>query len=104
MTQLTAPAITIRPAYADDERALRRLAALDSAAVPSHPLLVAEIDGDIRAASSLADGGVIANPFFRTADVVELLHVHAAAVKSRRPRSRSAPRRTHLPVSPAPAA
>ena len=35
--------ITIRPGYADDERALIRLAALDSApGVPAAPLLVAE--------------------------------------------------------------
>jgi hypothetical protein len=71
---------TIRPAYADDSVALLRLAALDSAsAVPGGPLLLAESDGEIRAAMSLADGTVIADPFHRTMDLVALLRVHAAA-------------------------
>ena len=86
MAPLTAPTITIRPSYADDHVTLVRLAALDSApGVPAGPLLVAEIDGVIRAALSLSDGSAIADPFHRTADVVELLRVHAAA---RGPRSR----------------
>jgi hypothetical protein len=79
MAPLTTPTITIRPNYADDEVALIRLAALDSSpAVPAGPLLLAEIDGEIRAALSLGDGSVIADPFHATADVVELLRVHAA--------------------------
>ena len=45
--------ITIRPGYADDDQALHRLAALDSAAVPAQPLLVAELDGELSAALSL---------------------------------------------------
>src|SRR5689334_7912331 len=57
MSGLRAPAsITIRPAYADDQAALARLAALDSAAgVPASPVLVAEVDDELRAALSLAD-------------------------------------------------
>ena len=46
--------ITIRPGYADDHLALVRLAALDSAAVPAGPLLVAELDGELSAALSLS--------------------------------------------------
>jgi hypothetical protein len=80
--------ITIRPAYADDERALRRLAALDSAAAaPRGPLLLAEVDGVLKAALSLSDGSSIADPFTRTADVVELLR-QAAAPGHVRPRRR----------------
>ncbi|MDQ6805684.1 MAG: hypothetical protein M3065_12115 [Actinomycetota bacterium] len=79
MSTLTA-SITIRPAYADDERALVRLAALDSAAEPPPaPRVVAEVDGELRAALSLRDGSTIADPFFATADLVELLRAHAAA-------------------------
>jgi hypothetical protein len=70
--------LTFRPAYADDYLALLRLAALDSAdAVPAAPLLLAEIDGELRAALSLHDGSAIADPFFPTADILTLLRIHA---------------------------
>ena len=92
--------ITIRPGYADDERALMRLAALDSACgAPPAPLLLAEVDGELSAALSLHDGSVIADPFRPTADIVELLRAHVAAVTPaprRRPR-----RRPQLTLSPA---
>jgi hypothetical protein len=71
--------ITIRPGDADDSPALQRLAALDSAAVPAAPLLVAELDGEVSAALSLHDGGSIADPFRPTAEIVALLRAHAAA-------------------------
>lgn len=72
--------ILIRRAYADDGSDLIRLAALDSsAAPPPAPLLVAELDGVLGAALSLRDGSVIADPFRRTAELVELLRLHAAA-------------------------
>jgi len=73
--------ITIRPGYADDHQALARLAALDSAAVPAEPLLVAELDGELSAALSLADDTSIADPFRPTADIVALLRAHAAAAR-----------------------
>jgi hypothetical protein len=74
------PAITIRPAYADDQRPLARLAALDSApGTPAGPLLLAEIDGEPKAALSLVDGSVIADPFTPTADLVALLRHRAGA-------------------------
>lgn len=69
--------IAIRAAYPDDGQALRRLAALDSAPVPPSPVLVAESGGEIRAAMSLADGSVIADPFHHSAGLVVLLGVHA---------------------------
>jgi hypothetical protein len=73
--------ITIRPAYGDDELALARLAALDSAEqVPPAPLLIAEVDSQLRAALSMRDGSVIADPFFRTVHLLTLLRAHAAAV------------------------
>jgi hypothetical protein len=81
--------ITIRPAYADDERALRRLATLDSAQLPAMPLLIAEVDGEPRAALSLRDGTSIANPFFPTVHLVDLLALHAAATGPRHPRGSS---------------
>jgi hypothetical protein len=79
MSTLTA-SITIRPAYPDDEPALARLAALDSAdAPPPPPRVVAEVDGELRAALSLGDGSAIADPFFATADILALLRTHATA-------------------------
>jgi hypothetical protein len=83
------PEITIRRAYADDDLALLRLAALDSAdSVPEGPLLVAELDGELRAAMSLSTGAAIADPFTRTADVLELMRLHASAIRRRELRPR----------------
>jgi hypothetical protein len=90
--------ITIRPGYADDERALYRLAALDSAAgVPPAPLLVAELDGELSAALSLTDGSSIADPFRPTADIVALLRAHAGQAGARGLSPR-APRRRRRPA------
>ena len=83
--------ITIRPAYADDDLAVRRLAILDSAEVPAEPLLLAEVDGELRAALSLADGAVIADPFAPTAELLPLLHLRAAQRRPRPLRFRAAP-------------
>jgi hypothetical protein len=73
--------LILRRAAGGDHRALRRLAELDSARPPREPVLVAEADGDLVAAMSLADGAVIADPFRRTDGVVAILraHRHAAA-------------------------
>ncbi|MDQ6606182.1 MAG: hypothetical protein M3Z06_06490 [Actinomycetota bacterium] len=82
--------ITIRLAYADDGFALIRLAALDSAAaVPPAPLLLAEVDGEARAAVSLRDGASVADPFTPTAEILELLHRRAEHLRGpARPRRR----------------
>jgi hypothetical protein len=94
MTAPAAPAtITIRPAYADDRSALVRLAALDSSPIPPSPVLLAEVDEQPRAALSLADRSVVADPFFPTVDLVALLHTHAATVTDERP-----PRRIRRPI------
>jgi hypothetical protein len=90
--------ITIRPGYADDHRALHRLAALDSAPVPVEPLLVAELDGELSAALSLHDGTSIADPFRPTAEIVALLRAHAATAE-RTPRTRRSA--LHLSLPPA---
>ena len=85
-------AITVRPAYADDATAIHRLAALDSSAVPASPMLLAEVDGELRAALSLADGSAIADPFHPSLGLIDLLRLHAASVARpgtrRRERSR----------------
>jgi hypothetical protein len=71
-------AVTIRHAFPDDSLTLLRLAALDSAAPLVQPVLVAEVEGELRAALSLRDGSVIADPFHHTAPLVELLGARAA--------------------------
>jgi hypothetical protein len=71
--------VTIRPAYPDDEAAIVRLAALDSAAVPAWPFLLAEVEGELRAALSLSSGRAIADPFERTVRIVAMLRTYAGA-------------------------
>ena len=67
------PAVTLRLGTAADGRALRRLAALDSSEVPAAPVIVAEVGGELRAALSLIDRTVIADPFHPTAELVKRL-------------------------------
>ena len=83
MTHITTPTISIRAATTGDGPALARLAALDSAPVPFGPVLLAEVDGQPRAALSFRDDRVIGDPFTRTADLVEMLRVHARAMAAR---------------------
>jgi hypothetical protein len=71
-------AITIRPALPRDTVALARLAELDSAPMPAGAVLIAEANGQPRAALSLCDGAWIADPFRPTAATVQLLRARAA--------------------------
>jgi hypothetical protein len=70
--------MNIRMAYPDDERALSRLATLDARPVPSGPVLVAEVEGELWAALSLTGGAAVADPFRPTAALVELLRARRA--------------------------
>jgi hypothetical protein len=70
--------VTLRLADDGDARRLRILAQLDSAPVPSGPMLIAEVDGRLRAALPLDGGEPIADPFRRSADLIELLRARAA--------------------------
>ena len=84
-------AITVRRDDQRDLAALRYLAELDSAPELAEPILVAEAGGEPRAALSLADGAAIADPFHPTADMVELLRLHASQLAhAHRPRLRDA--------------
>lgn len=70
--------ITIRFAYPDDAASLRRLAALDSKALPPGPMLVAEVTGELWAAVSITgEARAIADPFRHTAELVAVLHERA---------------------------
>ena len=79
----TTPTISIRAATHGDGPALARLAALDSAPVPFGPVLLAEVDGRPQAALSINEDRVIGDPFTRTAELVELLRVHARGIAAR---------------------
>jgi hypothetical protein len=83
--------LTLRSCGDADHPALQRLAERDSAVVPAGSLLAAESGGRLLAAISLETGGVIADPFQRTADAVELLRSRAMQL-----------RRAHGPAGPSP--
>jgi hypothetical protein len=72
---MTERPLTIRLARPDDTRALRRLAALDSAHTPRGHVLLAETDGKTVAAISLTTGAVTADPFQRTEHAIRLLRL-----------------------------
>jgi hypothetical protein len=102
MLSLTTAQILLRPAYAtaDDERSLHRLAALDSTPVtPAPPLVVAEVEGELKAALSLSDGSAIADPFYPSADLVALLRSHADQAGARGVSPRAPRRRRRLAPS-----
>lgn len=69
--------MVLRAERPTDESTLRRLAALDSAKPLKGRALVAEVDGRAVAALDLQDGRVVADPFVRTADAVEMLKIRA---------------------------
>ena len=81
--------ILIRTSTAADLAGLARLAALDGADVPRGAVLIAEVDGTMRAALPLDGGRPIADPFAESAHVLELLAAHALAL----PHSGQPPRR-----------
>jgi hypothetical protein len=80
-------AFTIRRADLADLAALDRLAALDSAPAPTGDVLVAEVAGELWAALEIDTSAVIADPFRPSAELVELLRVHARG--ARQPVSRA---------------
>ena len=73
-------ALTIRRATAADAFALRRLAAIDSAAPPTGEVLLAEMGSELWAAVSVDSGAAIADPFRPSGDLVELLRFRADRV------------------------
>ena len=75
-------AIVIRRATDADIRAIADLAILDSREPLTGPALIAEVDGVVRAALDTADGSVAADPFAPTAELVELLRLHAHSTRT----------------------
>jgi hypothetical protein len=73
--------VTVRFAGEGDSDGLRRLADRDGGRAPRGPLLVAEVDGCLLAARSLADGRSIADPFAHSAHLAELLALRSAHLR-----------------------
>jgi hypothetical protein len=75
--------ITIRRLGADDNAAVTRLAQLDTARRPRGELIGAELDGHLVAAISTTTSEAIADPFRRTAEIVEMLRVRLTQLNAR---------------------
>ena len=75
------PTVVIRAARGSDGPALRRLAELDSSEVPAGDVLIAESGDEVVAALSVDTGARVADPFRRTADVVDLLAYRARRLR-----------------------
>jgi hypothetical protein len=83
--------LTIRRAWPADAPALRRLAELDSSAVPAAPALLALAGSEVRAAVSLRDGAAISDPFRPSLAALELLRIRAGQLTAARPAPRRSP-------------
>src|SRR3954453_6737605 len=83
-TMTSTPTIALRPAAAAEAAAVRRLAYLDSQRPLRGEVLLALQDAIPVAAVSLADGRVVADPFRKTADLVEILRMRAEALTTSR--------------------
>lgn len=70
--------VNVRIATPADSDALAYLAALDSKHPLSGRVLLAEVDGELRAALSVSDQTVIADPFCSSAGLGALLRERAA--------------------------
>lgn len=77
MTSTIQSEIVVRTARSADAATLERLAALDSARPLQGSILLAEIDGQTRAAIAVDNGRVVADPFVPTSDAVALLELRA---------------------------
>jgi hypothetical protein len=80
---MTSP-LVLRPATAVDTDALERLAALDSSRPLTGEIMLAYAGGDVRAALSLQTGRAVADPFYPSLELVELLRAAAGGGRSRR--------------------
>jgi hypothetical protein len=88
---MTSP-LVIRPATQVDARDLERLAALDSAPPLTGDVMLAFAGGDVRAAVAVESGRAVADPFYPSAELVELLR---SAVRPEPRRAGRVPRVRH---------
>jgi hypothetical protein len=88
--------ITIRLSRPTDVDELRRVAERDSRPVPAGEMLIAIVEGEIRAAISLSGGEAIADPFHPTEELVRMLALRRSEVQAEAPRPRRRLRRLRL--------
>jgi hypothetical protein len=74
--------VVIRTARDSDTEAVARLAILNSRSVPSGRLLVASVQGAVRAAIG-QEGEILSDPFAPSTDVVALLKMRARQLGTR---------------------
>lgn len=91
MSTMNPDTLVIRRAVAADLDDLRNLAALDSARALLGDVLVAEADGVIHAAVSVEERRAIADPFYPTAELIELLEMRAEPLREARPKRNRGP-------------
>lgn len=84
--------LTIRLSHEGDAVALGRLAQLDSTLYDGSPVLLAEANGKLIAASTLDRRAAFADPFERTAEAVALLGMRVDQLERAVTRSRPAGR------------
>jgi hypothetical protein len=72
--------ITIRLSSPEDRTAIIDLAQLDGRRGPLGEAILAIVGGELRAALPLGGGDAVADPFWPTTELVELLRVHDAAL------------------------
>jgi hypothetical protein len=89
--------VVIRFSERGDERALARLAGRDSQPPPAGALLLAEADGELRAALPLDGRGAVADPFYPTAELVRLLELRRVQLQRAPARPERLRRRWALP-------
>ena len=82
--------LVLRPATSADTTELERLAALDSARPLAGEVLVAYAGGELRAALSVDSGRSVSDPFWPSADLVDLLKAAAGERPRRLLRRRAA--------------
>jgi hypothetical protein len=73
--------VTVRRYRPKDAAALRRISQLEGRPLPAEPMLVAEVDGQLLAARSLARRETVADPFHHTAGLIELLDLRSAHLR-----------------------
>jgi hypothetical protein len=84
---MTSP-LVLRPATSADALDLERLAALDSARPLEGDVMVAYAGGEVRAALDRESGRAVADPFWPSGELVDLLRTAAGERPRRRARHR----------------
>ena len=98
-TTASGPTVVLRRARPEESATVGRLVSLDSARPLYGDVVLGVVEGRPVAAASLADGRVVADPFFPSAEVAAVLRDHVAAERAERAaahraaeRSRARPR------------